>query len=64
MTALDSMEGNQGPTANAKLTVPARLHVSEHVGTAEHLQAPATTAALQGGARKKCNDLVSEVMKK
>ena len=63
MTALDSMEGNQGPNVNAKLTVQARPHVSEQVGTAEHLQAPATTAALQGGARKKRNDLVREIMK-
>ena len=53
LTALDSMEGNQGPNVNAKLTVQARPHVSEQMGTAEHLQAPATTAALQGGARKK-----------
>ena len=64
LTALDSMEGNQGPNVNAKLTVQARPHVSEQVGIAEHLQAPATTAALQGGARKKRNDLARESMKK
>ena len=58
------MKGNQDPTDNAKLTVQARPHVSEQVGTAEDLQSPATTAALQGGARKKRNDLVKEVMKK
>jgi hypothetical protein len=38
LTALDSMEGNQGPNVNAKLTVQARPHVSEQLGTAEHLQ--------------------------
>ena len=64
LTALDSMEGNQDPDFNAKLTVQARPHVSEQVGAAEHLQAPATTAALQGGARKKRTDLVEEIMKK
>ena len=64
LTALDSMEGNQGPNVDAKLTVQARPHVSEQVGTAEQIQAPATTAALQGGARKKRNDLVREIMKK
>ena len=64
LTALDSIEGNQGPNVNAKLTAQARPHVSEQVGTAEHLQAPATTAALQGGARKKRNDLAREIMKK
>ena len=64
LTALDSMEGNQDPNVNAKLTVQARPRVSEQVGTAKDLQSPATTAALQGGARKKRNDLVREVMKK
>ena len=64
MTALDSMEGNQDPNVNAKLTAQARSHVSEQVGTAAHLQAPAITTALRGGARKKRNDLVREVMKK
>ena len=54
--------GNQGPNANAKLAVQARPHVSEQVATAEHLQAPAITAALQGGARRKRNDLVREIM--
>ena len=64
MTALDSMEGNQDPNLNAKLTVPARPHVSEQVGTAKDLQSPATTAALQGGAREKRNDLVRDIMNK
>jgi len=63
LNALDSMEGNQGPTVNAKVSVQARPHVSEQVGTAQQVQAPATTAALQGGARKKRNDLVREIMK-
>ena len=62
LTALDSMEGNQDPIVNAKLTVQARPHVSDQVGTAKDLQSPATTAALQGGARKKRNDLVREIM--
>ena len=61
MTALDSMEEIQGPNVNAKLTVQARPHVSEQMGTTE--QAPATTAALQGGAREKRIDLVREIMK-
>ena len=58
------MEGNQDPDVNAKLTAQARPHVSEQVGTANDLQSPATTAALQGGARKMRNDLVKEIMKK
>ena len=64
MNALDSMEGNQGPSVNSNLKVQARPHVSKQVGTAEHLQAPATTAALQAGARKRRNALVREIMKK
>ena len=64
LTAHDSMEGNQDPHVNAKPTVQARPHVSEQAGTAEHLQASATTVALQGGARKKRNDLVREIVKK
>ena len=52
LTALDSMEGSQDPIVNAKLTVQARSHVSDQVGTANELQSPATTAALQAGARK------------
>jgi hypothetical protein len=64
LTVLDSMKENQDPTVNAKLTVQARPHVSEQVGTAVHLQEPATTAALQRGARKKRNDLVREIVKK
>jgi len=56
--------GNQDPNVNAKLTVQARPHVSEQVGMAKYLQSPATTATLQGGARKKRNDLVREIMKK
>ena len=63
LTALDSMKGNQEPHVSANLTVQARLHVSEQVGTAEHLHSPATTVAMQGGARKKRNDLVREIMK-
>jgi len=64
LTVLDSMEGNQDPNVNAKLAVQARPHVSEQVGSAKHLQSPATTAALQAGAMKKRNDLVREIMKK
>ena len=45
LTALDSTEGNQGPNLNAKLTVQARAHVSEQVGTAEHLRVPASATA-------------------
>ena len=56
--------GSQDPNVNAKLTVQARPHVSEQVGTAKDLQSPATTAALQGGARETRNDLVKEIMKK
>ena len=64
LTALDSMGAIQGPNVNAKLTVQARPHASEQVGTADRLEAPATTGALQGGAREKRNDIVGEIMTK
>ena len=60
---IDSMRGQPPDTVNAKDTVQARPWTSEQVGTASQLQSPATTAALQGGARKKLNDLVREIMK-
>jgi hypothetical protein len=60
---IDSMRGQPPDTVNAKDTVQARPWTSEQVGTASQLQSPATTAALQGGARKKRNDLVREIMK-
>ena len=60
---LDKMHGQPPDTVNAKITVQAKPFVSEQVGTAEKIEAPATTAALHGSARKKRNNLVREIMK-